>query len=87
MPLAPIPLRQRDGVSCGPSVAIVAGALLDEDYRRELVTADWFDAEQRRVHRAANFLWPRFLGTTPAAVTRAVNGHSRRVPLAAGTTG
>ena len=26
-------LRQRDGVSCGPTVAVVAGALLDPDYR------------------------------------------------------
>ncbi|CAN5182058.1 hypothetical protein BH09ACT8_BH09ACT8_11270 [soil metagenome] len=79
MQLPPIPLRQRDGVSCGPSVAIVAGALLDDDYRAELATADWFDAEQGRVHRAVNHVWPRFLGTTPAAVTRAINGHSRGV--------
>ena len=76
MQLPPIPLRQRDGVSCGPSVAIVAGALLDEDYRTELTTPAWFAAEQARVHRSVNRVWPRFLGTTPAAIARAVNRHS-----------
>jgi hypothetical protein len=72
------PLRQRDGVSCGPSVVIVANALLDADYGTKLAAAGWFDAEQSRVHRAINRIWPRFLGTTPAAVARAVSRHSGR---------
>jgi hypothetical protein len=72
------PLRQRDGVTCGPSVAIIASALLDADYGTELDAAGWFDAEQSRVHRDINRIWPRFLGTTPAAVARAVSRHSAR---------
>ncbi len=76
MTLWSIPLRQRDGVSCGPSVAIVGRALLDADYRDLLAAADWFDTEQGRVHRAAKRVWPRFLGMTPAAVARALRVHS-----------
>jgi hypothetical protein len=79
MELPPIPLRQRDGVTCGPSVVIVAGALLDPDYATGLAAAGWFDTEQGRVHRAINRIWPRFLGTTPAAVAHAVNAHSGRL--------
>ena len=61
--------RQRDGVTCGPSVAVMAGALLDAEYGAALRGArpqQWFDAEQGRVHRAVNRFWPRALGTTPA---------------------
>ncbi len=76
MTLSAVPLRQRDGVTCGPSVAIVACALLDEDYGAALGTAGWFDAEQDRLHRAVNRVWPRFLGTTPAAMARALSVHS-----------
>ncbi|MCV7225799.1 hypothetical protein [Mycolicibacterium komossense] len=76
MELPPIPLRQHDGVSCGPSVAIVAGALLDPGYRSELSTAGWFAAEQGQVHRAMRRIWPRFLGMTPTAMARAISGHS-----------
>jgi hypothetical protein len=72
------PLRQRDGVTCGPSVVILAGALLDAEYGTTLAAAGWFDAEQGRVHRAINRVWPRFLGTTPAAVARALSRHSAR---------
>jgi hypothetical protein len=79
MQLPPIPLRQRDGVSCGPSVAIVARGLLDEDYRAQLAIAGWFEAEQSRVHRTVNRIWPRFLGTTPVAVARALDGYSGRL--------
>ncbi len=71
--------RQRDGVSCGPSVAVMAGALLDADYGTPLRSEHpqrWFDAEQARVHRAVNMVWPRALGTTPAAVARAMTAHS-----------
>jgi hypothetical protein len=66
--LTAVPLRQRDGVTCGPSVAIVGAALLDPGY------AD----EQHRLHRRLNRLWPRALGTTPAATAAALSHHSAR---------
>jgi len=72
-------LRQRDGVTCGPSVAVMAAALLDPDYGaalRDDAAQQWFDAEQGRVHRAVNVVWPRALGTTPAGIARALNEHS-----------
>jgi hypothetical protein len=69
-------LRQRDGVTCGPTVAVVAGALLDPAYRAILDRAHLFDDEQRRVHRTVNRIWPRRLGTAPAGVARAINVHS-----------
>lgn len=74
-------LRQRDGVTCGPSVAVMAGALMDADYRTPLDTPraqEWFHAEQGRVHRAVNVLWPRALGTTPAGMARALSAHGTR---------
>lgn len=74
-------LRQRDGVTCGPSVAVMAGALLDADYRAPLEGAraqQWFHAEQGRVHRAVNTVWPRALGTTPAGMARALSAHGTR---------
>ena len=71
-------LRQRDGVSCGPAVAVVAGALLDPDYRIDLADASWFDAEQGRVHAAANRVWPRALGTTPWGMASTISRHSAR---------
>ena len=72
-------LRQRDGVTCGPSVAVMAGALLDAEYGAPLQAEraqQWFHAEQGRVHRAVNVVWPRALGTTPAGMARAFNAHS-----------
>ncbi len=72
-------LRQRDGISCGPSVAVLAAALLRPDYGaalREAGAAGWFDAEQLRVHRAANVAWPRRLGMTPRGLLGVINGHS-----------
>ena len=74
-------LRQRDGVTCGPSVAVMAGALMNPDYRRSLQSPgaqEWFRAEQGRVHRAVNTLWPRALGTTPAGMARALSEHGTR---------
>lgn len=70
-------LRQRDGISCGPAVAIMAGTMLDADYRRKL-GAVWFAAEQGRVHNAVNKVWPRRLGTTPVGMAAALNRHSSR---------
>jgi len=69
-------LRQRDGVTCGPSVAIVGAALLDSGYAAALADPHWFAAEQGRLHRGLNRLWPRALGTTPWAIRRALSGHS-----------
>ncbi|MBI3228505.1 MAG: hypothetical protein HYZ39_25985 [Mycolicibacterium cosmeticum] len=69
-------LRQRDGVTCGPTVAVVAGALLDPAYREALEHTELFEAEQGRVHRLVNRFWPRRLGTTPPGVARAINAHS-----------
>ncbi|MGV0992239.1 MAG: hypothetical protein ACOYB7_08280 [Mycobacterium sp.] len=73
-------LRQRDGVTCGPSVAVMAGALLNDDYGAPLkadAAQQWFDAEQGRVHRSVNVVWPRALGTTPAGMARALSAHGR----------
>jgi hypothetical protein len=69
-------LRQRDGITCGPTVAVVAGAMLDPAYRAVLEATPAFEAEQGRVHRLVNRFWPRRLGTTPAAVARAISLHS-----------
>ena len=38
-------LRQRDGVTCGPSVAVMAGALIDADYGAAL---EGDDAQQTK---------------------------------------
>ncbi len=79
--LAALRLRQRDGVTCGPTVAVVAGAMLDHTYRAELLHADgaaWFAAEQGRIHAAVNRIWPRQLGTTPAGMARALSDHSAK---------
>lgn len=79
--LAALRLRQRDGVTCGPTVAVVAGAMLDHVYRAELLHPDgdtWFAAEQGRIHAAVNRIWPRRLGTTPAGMARALTDHSAK---------
>ena len=85
MKLAAMHLTQRDGVSCGPAVAVVAGALLDPHYRRKLTgrgvgAADraWFAGEQGRIHLTVNRIWPRRYGTTPMGIARAISVHSRR---------
>ena len=74
-------LRQRDGVTCGPSVAVMAGALLDAEYGAPLQAEraqQWFHDEQGRVHRSVNMVWPRALGTTPAGMARALSGYGTR---------
>ena len=80
MKLAALHLRQRDGVTCGPAVAVVAGALLDPSYRATLTGPDsgraWFAGEQARVHAEVNRIWPRRLGTTPKGMARALTTHS-----------
>jgi hypothetical protein len=69
-------LQQRDGVTCGPSVAIVAAALLDSGYAGQLHRASWFAEEQGRLHRQLNKSWPRAMGTTPAGMVAALSRHS-----------
>ncbi|MBU9767242.1 hypothetical protein FR943_25850 [Mycobacterium sp. TNTM28] len=79
--LAALRLRQRDGITCGPTVAVVAGALLDHTYRAELLNPGgdtWFAAEQGRIHASVNRIWPRQLGTTPAGMARALTAHSSK---------
>src|SRR6185312_6941081 len=74
MRLEGLRLRQRDSTTCGPSVAVVAGALLDPDYRSTLTDSPrrWFDDEQLRIHTEVNRVWPRMLGTTPMGIARAL---------------
>ena len=74
--LAGLHLRQRDGVSCGPTVAVVAGALLDPRVQYRLSSTEWFASEQARVHAEVNRIWPRRLGTTPSGLERALNAHA-----------
>jgi hypothetical protein len=76
MKLAALNLRQRDGVTCGPTVAVVAGALLDPGRGAELSDPAWFADEQARVHAKVNRVWPRRLGTTPIGMARALTAHS-----------
>jgi hypothetical protein len=77
MKLAGLRLRQRDGVTCGPTVAVVAGALLDPAYRAAVLASDAHAAaEQARVHAEVNRVWPRRLGTTPRGMARAMSVHS-----------
>lgn len=80
MKLFPLRLKQRDGVTCGPSAAVVAGALLDPVYGAPL-TGDavqaWFAGEQSRIHQQVNRIWPRRLGATPVGMARALSVHSR----------
>jgi len=76
MKIAGLRLRQRDGVTCGPSVALMAGALLDPARFAALADpgsgAALFAAEQLRVHADVNRIWPRRLGTTPWGMVRAL---------------
>jgi hypothetical protein len=76
MKLAALQLRQRDGVTCGPTVAVVAGALLDPGGQGELVDPAWFADEQARVHAEVNRIWPRRLGTTPTGMARALTART-----------
>jgi hypothetical protein len=76
MKLSALNLRQRDGVTCGPTVAVVAGALLDKGEAADLSDAAWFADEQMRVHAEVNRVWPRRLGTTPKGMARALTTHS-----------
>ena len=76
MKLGALRLRQRDGVTCGPTVAVVAGALLDPGHGDDLADPAWFADEQARVHAQVNRVWPRRLGTTPIGMARALTAHS-----------
>jgi hypothetical protein len=83
MKLAGLRLRQRDSTTCGPSVAVVAGAIVDPAYRAGLTGSPrtWFADEQLRVHAEVNRIWPRMLGTTPLGIARALTTRTE-VPVA-----
>jgi hypothetical protein len=66
-------VRQTDGFTCGPTVALVASAALDPAYGATVTDAA---AEQHRIHAAANRLWPRRLGTTPWGVAGVISSHA-----------
>jgi hypothetical protein len=69
---------QTDGFTCGPTSALVAGALLDPAYAAALdTTPAGLAREQHRIHRTCNRCWPRRLGTTPWGVAAAISWHSR----------
>jgi hypothetical protein len=100
MKLSGLDLRQRDGVTCAPSVAVVAGALLGPAYRAALMGPDardvgaagraWFAGERGRVYAQVSRLWPRRLGTTPGgwpAITARSAPFGVRAPPAAGMNG
>lgn len=81
-------LRQRDSTTCGPSIAVVAGALVDPAYRKALTGSPhspstrgaikaWFDDEQLRIHTEVNRVWPRMLGTTPMGIARALTTRTQ----------
>lgn len=72
------PLAQIDSTTCGPMTVMVARALADPVYAWWLTGADAADriaSEQRRIHRQANRVWPRRLGTTPWGVAAVLNHH------------
>ena len=75
MRLSELNLRQRDGVTCGPTVAVVAGALLDPDRGAGLSDPARFADEQARVHREVNRIWPRRFGTTPCGMAHALSAR------------
>jgi hypothetical protein len=73
-------VRQTDGFTCGPTSALVAGALLDPAYAAALdTTPAGFAVEQHKIHQASNRVWPRKLGTTPWGVAAAISKHSEPV--------
>src|SRR5258705_12804493 len=76
MKLAALHLRQRDGVTCGPPVAVVAGALLDPGRQAGLSDPAGFADDQARVHGKGNRIWPRRLGITPTGMARALTEHT-----------
>src|SRR4051812_41168279 len=78
MKLSGLRLQQRDGVTCGPTVAVVARTLLDPGREASLSDRAWFADEQARVHAEVNRVWPRRLGTTPTGMARAISGHGSR---------
>ena len=68
-------MRQIDGTTCGPAVAVVGSALIDPDYGARLDSDTWFADEQRRIHAMVNRMWPQSLGTTPAGIAQALSVH------------
>lgn len=71
-------LRQVDGTTCGPAVLVVLVASAEPGWldAGDEGLGERFGAAQRRVHRQANRLWPRFLGTTPFGLVRWLHRHA-----------
>jgi hypothetical protein len=74
--LSGLTLRQRDGITCGPAVAVVAGALLDPGRSATLSDPAWFADQQSKVHAGMNKVWPRRLGTTPSGMAHALSARA-----------
>jgi hypothetical protein len=76
-------VKQIDGTTCGPMTIVMARAVADPVYAWWLTQPAGFagrlEAEQRRVHRGANLLWPRRFGTTPWGMATALNAGQRAV--------
>jgi hypothetical protein len=71
-------LVQCDGTTCGATVIVVARMIADPAFAHHIATAPAgaFGAAQLRVQRAANVVWPRAFGVTPAGLTAVLNLHS-----------
>lgn len=71
-------LRQVDGTTCGPAVLAVLAASTEPGWFDGGApgVGDRFGEVQKRVHRQANRLWPRFLGTTPFGLLRWLHRHA-----------
>jgi hypothetical protein len=71
-------LVQCDGTTCGATVVVATRMIADPAFAHHVATAPpaAFAAAQRRVHRAANVLWPRAFGVTPPGVASILNVHS-----------
>ena len=69
---------QSDRTKCGSAVALAVRALADGGYASGLGAVRELAAEQARIHRATNRIWPRSLGTPPWGLVAELNRHSRR---------
>jgi hypothetical protein len=72
-------LVQPDQRTCGPSALVVARMLNDPEYAERVLADGSFRDEVLRLHRRANIVWPRALGTTPWAAARLM-GHGCGLP-------
>jgi hypothetical protein len=70
-------VRQTDGFTCGPTSAMIAGALLEPAYAAALdTTPAGLALEQRRIHRVGNKVWPDGWVGRPGAWRRDLLAHA-----------